>query len=96
MPLSPTHMLFTHIGPGPALPRGTALSVDFAMQIQKFTVEHAHRYVFGRSADVHAARWRPRTVNRDTFDAETEQWKSWNAVQSEAERQVFAGDQPSR
>lgn len=96
MPLSPTHLLFTHIGPGPSLLRGTAVSVDFAMQIQKFTVEHAHRYVYGRSANVQAARWRPRTVNRDAFHAEAEQWKLWNAVQSEAERKIFAGDQPSR
>lgn len=91
MPLSPTHLLFTHIGPEPPLLRGTTVSVDFAMQIQKFTVEHAYRYVFGRSADVHAALWRPRIVDRQGFHAEAEQWKSWNAVQSEAEREIFGG-----
>jgi hypothetical protein len=91
MPLSPTHLLFTHVGPGRPLLRGTTVSMDFAMQIQKITVEHAHRYVFGRSADVHAAQWRPRTVNREAFHAEAEQWKSWNAVQSEAEREIFRG-----
>lgn len=95
MPLSPTHLLFTHIGPELPILRGTTVSVDFAMQIQKFTVEHAHRYVFGRSADVNAALWRPRTVNREAFLAEAEQWKTWNAVQSEAERQIF-GDRPSQ
>jgi hypothetical protein len=91
MPLSPTRLLFTHIGPGAPLARGTTVSVDFAMQIQKFTVEHAHRYVFGRSADIRASQWRPRTINRDAFHAEAEQWKSWNAVQSEAEREFFRG-----
>jgi hypothetical protein len=89
MPLSPSHLLFTQIGSRQRLPRGTTVSLDFAMQIQRFTVEHAHRYVFGRSADVNAALWRPRTVNREAFHAEAEQWKSWNAVQSEAEREIF-------
>jgi hypothetical protein len=89
MPLSPSHLLFTQIGSRQRLQRGTTVSLDFAMQIQRFTVEHAHRYVFGRSADVHAALWRPRTVNREAFHAEAEQWKSWNAVQSEAEREIF-------
>lgn len=89
MPLSPSHLLFTQIGSRQRLPRGTTVSLDFAMQIQRFTVEHAHRYVFGCSADVNAALWRPRTVNRQVFDAEAEQWKSWNAVQSEAEREIF-------
>lgn len=91
MPLSPTHLLFTHIGPGAPLPRGTTVSADFALQIQRFTVEHAHRYVFGRSANIHASQWRPRTVNQGAFHAEAEQWKSWNAVQSEAERALFGG-----
>lgn len=89
MPLSPTHLLFTQIGARQRLLRGTTVSLDFAMQIQRFTVEHAHRYVFGRSADVQAALWRPRTVNREAFHAEAEQWKSWNTVQSEAEREIF-------
>jgi len=89
MPLSPTHLLFTQIGARQRLPRGTTVSVDFAMQIQRFTVEHAHRYVFGRSADVQTALWRPRTVNREAFQAEAEQWRSWNTVQSKAEREIF-------
>lgn len=89
MPLSPSHLLFTQIGSRQRLPRGTTVSLDFAMQIQRFTAEHAHRYVFGRSADVHTALWRPRTVNREIFHAEAEQWKSWNDVQSEAEREIF-------
>jgi hypothetical protein len=89
MPLSPTHLMFTHIGAQQRLPRGTTVSLDFAMQIQRFTVEHAYRYIFGRSADVQAALWRPRTVNREVFYAEAEQWKSWNTVQSKAEREIF-------
>lgn len=89
MPLSPTHLLFTQVGARQRLPRGTTVSLDFAMQIQRFTVEHAHRYVFGRSADVQASLWRPRTVDREAFYAEAEQWKSWNIVQSEAEREIF-------
>lgn len=89
MPLSPTHLMFTQIGPGLRLERGTTVSTEFAMQIQKFTVEHAHRYVLERSANPKAALWRPRTVNPHTFQDEAEQWKSWNAVQSDAEREIF-------
>ncbi len=91
MPLSPTHLMFTQIGPEPRLQRGTVVSSDFAMQIQKITVEHAHRYVFGRSSDARAALWRPRKVDARAFQAEAEQWKSWNADQSRAEREIFRG-----
>ncbi len=91
MPLSPTHLMFTQIGPGPRLQRGTTVSVELAMQIQRFTVEHAHRYVFGRLPDANAAQWRPRTVDPRAFQSEAEQWKSWNAVQSDAEREIFGG-----
>lgn len=91
MPLSPTHLMFTQIGPGPRLQRGTTVSLDFAMQIQKFTVEHAHRYVFGHAPNAQAALWRPRTVNPQGFHAEAEQWKSWNDDQSKAEREIFQG-----
>jgi hypothetical protein len=89
MPLSPTHLMYTQVGVKPQLPIGTFAPVELATQIQRFTVEHAHRYVFGRTADPQVGLWRPRTVDSKAFYAEAEQWKSWNPEQSEAERSLL-------
>lgn len=98
MPLSPTHLMFTQVGSEPQLPEGTIVPLELALQIQRFTVEHAHRYVFGRAADPQAAIWRPRTVDSQAFHAEAEQWKAWNADQSEAEQSLLQrrGAAPSK
>ena len=90
MPLSPTHLMYTQIGQKRQLPRGTVAPLELAAKIQRFTVEHAHRYVFGRASDSQVAFWRPRTVDSQAFHAEAEQWKAWNPDQSEAERALFA------
>jgi len=87
MPLSPTHLLYTQVGSEPLKERTASLFL--AAQIQRFTIEHAHRYVFGRSADRQVALWRPRTVNRDAVHAEAEQWRNWHPEQSEAELEML-------
>lgn len=86
MPLSPTHLLYTKIGAKRVPARGTVMTTEFATQIRRFTVEHAHRYVFSRAVDADVAGWRPRTVDSVAFSEEREFWTSWNAKQVEAER----------
>lgn len=87
MPLGPKHLLYTIVG-GEPLPDSTA-SLFFAAQIQRYTIEHAHRYVFGRLADRQVALWRPRAVNSQAFHAEAEQWRKWHDEQSEAELEIL-------
>lgn len=97
MPLSPTHLLYTQIGAKRVPVRGTVMTVDFATQIRRFTVEHAHRYVFSRTVDPDVPVWRPRTVDNAAFRDEREFWESWNALQVEAERPYFnRSDDPIR
>ncbi|UMR31332.1 DUF4238 domain-containing protein [Massilia sp. MB5] len=83
MPLSPTHLMYTQIGTRPAL--GKVAPLYIAAQLQRFTIEHAHRYVFGPAADRQVALWRPRIIDKAACDAETAQWDTWNIQQSEAE-----------
>lgn len=91
MPLSPTHLMYTQVGHKPLLPVGTVVPLELAAKFQWWTIEHAHRYVFARTADRQVAMWRPRTVNKEAFNAEAEQWKNWGDDQSKAERELFEG-----
>ena len=88
MPLSPTHLMYTQIGQKPP-PRGHVVSLEMATAMKRFIVEHAHRFVFSRSEHPEVAAWRPRTVDRVAFVAESEQWRRWHAEQSNAERALF-------
>lgn len=89
LPLSPRHLMYTQIGTKAPPPRGTVASLDFAIQVQRFIVEHAHRYVFGRIEDPQVKIWRPRTVDSRAFHAERAKWETWNRVQSEAEQALL-------
>lgn len=91
MPLSPTHLMYTQIGSKPPT-RGTVLSERVATDLQKFIVENAHRYIYGRSPNAHVSNWRPRTVDSNAFNAEALQWKDWNREQSDAERALLVKD----
>jgi hypothetical protein len=88
MPLSPHHLIYTRIGRKPPA-RGTVLSEGAAACVQRFIVENAHRYVYGRSANPSVLNWRPRTVDSGAFHAEAQQWSDWNSEQSRAERALL-------
>jgi hypothetical protein len=88
MPLSPTHLMYTKVGAKPPQ-RGTVAPAVMAAAIQRFTVEHAHRYVFGQAADSNVPVWRPRTVDSRAYRNEAEQWEAWHADQSAAERALW-------
>jgi hypothetical protein len=87
MPLSPTHLMYTQVGAKSA--QHEVAKVELAFQLQRFTIEHAHRYVFGKVEDRQVEIWRPRTVDKAICDAENMQWRLWNAEQSEAEQAFF-------
>lgn len=89
MPLSPTHLMYTQIGAKPI--QGERATLYLAAQLQRFTIEHAHRYVFGRTADTQVGLWRPRVIDSDTFRAEAAHWHAWNTQQSDAESALLQG-----
>jgi len=89
LPLSPRHLLFTHIG-APASPNGTILPRRKAKFIRRFIAEHAHRMIFASTEDPQVRKLRPRMVNLEQVRFESEQWANWHRGQSEAERE-FAG-----
>lgn len=91
MPLSPTHLVYTQIG---KQQDSHDASFFFASQIQRYTIEHAYRTVFSRVPDRQVALWRPRTVDRQLFQAEKEYWESWHFNQSEAESALLDSTPP--
>lgn len=90
LPLSPNHLMYTRIGEKPP-PKGHVVSRELAQSLQRFTVEHAHRFVFGRTQNPSVAAWRPRIVDSSAFVAEAEQWRQWHEYQSNAERELSHG-----
>jgi hypothetical protein len=89
LPLSPRHMLYTKIGSKP-LRRGTVVSADLANWLQRFTIEHAHRFIFATSEEQIVSRLRPRIVDPQAFTDEAEQWKRWHEEQTDAESKLFS------
>lgn len=83
MPLSPKHLLYTSIG-GRPWPRGTTLELTLALQLRRFIIEHADRYVFSLDRS-EIPEIRPRVVCAQTYKQEEEEWKRWHQEQSDAE-----------
>lgn len=88
LPLSQRHMLYTKVGTKPP-PRGAVVSTDLANWLQRFTIEHAHRYVFAASKDGIVSHVRPRKVDPIAFASEKEQWERWHEEQTIAESKLF-------
>jgi hypothetical protein len=88
LPLSPQHMLYTKVGTKPPT-RGTVVSADLANWLQRFTIEHAHRFVFGASTDEIVFQRRPRKVDPVAFTNEAEQWMRWHEEQTIAESKLL-------
>jgi hypothetical protein len=87
LPLSPRHLLYTMVGERPPR-RGEMMARAHAEMVRRFIAEHAHRMIFAKSPDAEVVDLRPRMVNRDLFQAETEQRAEWHREQSTAERRL--------
>jgi hypothetical protein len=90
MPLGPQHLLYTRIGSRPPQ-KGTVLSIELAQSFQKFTVEHAHRFVYSTQPDEQLPKIRPRHVSAEAYDSEAKQWMSWHIDQTKAEQELLQG-----
>lgn len=87
MPLGPRHMLYMKVGARPPA-KGTILAPECAQEMQRFAVEHAHRYVFSGKEDADLQNMRPRRVSAEAFSAEASQWKNWHDEQAKAEQDL--------
>jgi hypothetical protein len=87
MPLSPKHLMFTQVGYNLLIEEH--LDLRFASQLQRYPIEHAHRFIFSRNINRQDSMWRPRTVNSDALSAEAAQWAKWHAEQPQAELELL-------
>jgi len=87
LPLSPRHLLYTKIGTRPPL-RGTVVSTGLASQLQRFTIEHAHRFIIAAAEEGSVSKIRPRVVDPAAFEDEVQQWRRWHDEQTVAERNL--------
>lgn len=94
LPLSPQHLLYTEIGSKPP-PRGTVVTANFADWVQRFTIEHAHRFVISNAQNDKVSVLRPRIVDSEAYNKEAEQWRKWHREQTEAEKRLRDGTQQS-
>jgi hypothetical protein len=60
-----------------------------AEAFQRFTVEHAHRFVFAADQDPSVPVFRPRVVDAAQFKADADQWNRWHDEQANAERDLY-------
>lgn len=88
LPLSPRHLLYTKIGTKPPQ-RGTVVSTEPAGWLQRFTIEHAHRFIIAKEENESVSKIRPRIVDPAAFKTEKEQWKRWHEEQTVAERNLY-------
>lgn len=89
LPLGPRHLMYTQIGAKPPA-RGSVVPHVDAFAIQRFMIEHAHRFVFASSVDPYVAEVRTRRVDEDAFRAEAAEWAKWHVEQTSAERDIGA------
>ena len=88
LPLGPRHMLFTQVGKQ-VPPRGAAFDLEKSLLLQRFTAEHAHRYIFALTPDQSVQTLCPRTVDAQRLRQETQDWQHWHAEQASAERSLL-------
>ncbi|RJG13547.1 DUF4238 domain-containing protein [Pseudomonas cavernicola] len=91
LPLTPNHLLYSRVGSRPPQ-RGSVLSMSTALEVRRFIVEHAHRYVYSLRADVDIENIRPRKVCSDAHAAEQAAWQNWNTEQSQSEAEFHRQD----
>lgn len=84
LPLSPEHLLYTHIGR--KVPRrGMRLSAEHFELIARCLAENADRFVFASAPDPSVPGYRARVVDPERFKAESDELARWHETQRDAE-----------
>ena len=84
MPLSPKHLLYTHIGSDAA--ERFSFSIEETYMVQKFLAERAYKWIFAHKQMPGIVKLRSRHVDLGDYKYEEEQWKHWHQAQSSAEK----------
>ncbi|MEN6470136.1 MAG: DUF4238 domain-containing protein [Clostridiaceae bacterium] len=90
-PLSPKHIMFTHVGEAADMTHHQHDPV-FSFLVQKFTIEHAFRYIYALNPWKQIINCRPRVVSEKQFSAEQHMWRHWNDEQIHAERALYLSE----
>jgi hypothetical protein len=59
-----------------------------AQAFQRFTIEHAHRFIFASMSNDALFEYRVREVNLDKYKFEKDQWQQWHSQQMDAEHNL--------
>jgi hypothetical protein len=73
---------------GHRIQRGQRVAESLGLAIQRFTIEHAHRFVFAAQKDQYVPATRPQIEDAVAFRHEAEQWERWPDEQAKAERDL--------
>lgn len=86
LPLSPTHLLYTHV----ERPRKQliVLSAEQTTMFKRLIAENAYRYVIANGPDREIEWFRRRVVNLQTYRREEIEWETFHEQQSAAEREL--------
>jgi hypothetical protein len=88
MPIAPGHILYTKVGSRNPPTKGTVLKAEMAQAFQRFTIEHAHRFIFASMSNDALFEYRVREVNLDKYKFEKDQWQQWHSQQMDAEHNL--------
>lgn len=83
MPLSPRHLLYTHIGYN--RPDRFSFTTEQTKLIQRFIAERALIWIFAYKPLSLVRKMRPRRVDPEAYVNQAEQWKNWHELQRSAE-----------
>jgi len=86
LPLDPRHLMYTKVGGGRPLRRGTRLSHVQAKWVRRLVAGNAHRFIFAPEADAEVTTLRPRKVDADLYEEERRQWDIMHEDQVRAEQ----------
>ncbi len=86
-PLTPKHILYSQIGNH----RKSCLldySYEYGLLLQRFIIEHAHRYIFARKPLKGMLKLRPRKVSAEIYNQENKALKDWYIEQTKYEKEI--------
>ncbi|WP_059051380.1 DUF4238 domain-containing protein [Paenibacillus senegalimassiliensis] len=87
-PLTPKHILYTQIGNSN---RRCQLdnSHKYGLLLQKFIIEHAHRYIYAYKPLKEMQKLRSRKVDPEIYKREREAFKIWHTEQTKYEKEIL-------
>ncbi len=92
--IGPYHAMFVQIGER-ALLKNSQLSVKQTKEFRKFMAENSYRMIFSNYYDEEIVEMKTRQVNSQKIKKEKLEWKNWNKLNSEMEREFLKSNRNS-